>query len=70
MSTTESIKIVERTIKIEVFNFTELGGYLNTQSANISKQEGKDAIILYPSIQTLKLTEKQESLLLQFINSL
>ena len=70
MSTTESFKIVERTIRIEVFNFTELGGYLNTQSANILKQEGKDAIIQYPSVQTLKLTEKQESLLLQFINSL
>jgi hypothetical protein len=63
-------KIVERNIKIEVFNFTEFDGYLNCQKINILKQDGKEAIIQFPSIQTLKLTEKQESLLLQFINSL
>ena len=57
-------KIVEKQIKIEVFNYTKEYGYYNSEKMSLLKQKGKDAEILYPSIQTLKLTNEQESLLM------
>jgi hypothetical protein len=70
MSTIESNKIVERTIKIEVFNFCKEYGYKNSEKITLNKQEGKRGKILYPTQQTLKLSKEQRNFLLQFINSL
>jgi hypothetical protein len=64
------LKITEKTIRIEVFNFNEEMGYLNTEKVSFKKMENKDAYIEYPTLKTLKLTSKQERLLLTFINSL
>ena len=45
-------------------------GYLNTEKVSFRKMENEDAYIEYPSLKTLKLTSKQERLLLAFINTL
>lgn len=63
-------KITEKNIRIEVTNFTAEYGYENTDKMALIKQKNKKAEILYPAIQTLVLTQKQESLLLKFIDSL
>ena len=64
------LKITEKAIRIEVFNFNEEMGYLNTEKVSFRKMENEDAYIEYPSLKTLKLTSKQERLLLAFINTL
>ena len=65
-----AVKISEKAVRIEVFNFNEKVGYLNTEKVSLRKKGNENGYIEYPSIQTLKLTPKQEKLLLTFINSL
>lgn len=62
-------EIIERNIKIEFYNFTEMG-YQNAESIFLTKMKGQQGYNPYPSINNMKLTAEQESLLLQFINSL
>ncbi len=63
-------KISEKGIYINVHNFCKEYGHMNEQKVVLHKKTDEDAIILYPSIQTLILSKKQEKLLLAFINSL
>jgi hypothetical protein len=63
-------KISEKAVRIEVFNFNEKVGYLNTEKVSLRKKGNENGYIEYRCIQTLKLTRKQEKLLLAFINSL
>lgn len=63
-------KITEKGISIQVNNFCKEYGHMNEVEMTLHKMIGKDAEILYPSIQTLKLSKKQEKLLLAFVNSL
>lgn len=60
----------QKNVTIKVQPFTKLGEPLACKEIFLHKYDGKNATILYKSIQSLKLNREQKKLLMQFINSL
>ena len=63
-------EVTERMVRINVHNFNKEIGHLNEQKAIVSLQKGHKPKMQYELIQSLKLTKKQQSLLLKFVESL